>query len=114
MLTRVPLHLSLAESQARELYGSCPGFVGALLLFDGPRRNARSITVWECRADMDSAAEQPRYGETMQSLASHFVDAPDVETWRLGASLFPVDAVPGSKSTGAAGVADDQTGRNAD
>lgn len=31
------------ETKARALYETCPGFLGALLLFDGPKRNARSI-----------------------------------------------------------------------
>jgi quinol monooxygenase YgiN len=71
------------------LYGKCPGFVGALLLVDTKATRARSITVWESTAAMDSAAEQPHYTETMQELAGHFAAMPDVESWTLAASLFP-------------------------
>lgn len=85
------------ETKARELYKTTPGFVGALLLLDGEKRNARSITVWECKADMDVASEAGGYTDAMKAIAGHFVDAPDVETWRLGTSLFANDAaVPGS------------------
>ena len=87
------------DSDGRTLYSSCPGFVGSLLLFDGPRRNARSITIWECKADMDAAAETNGYGATMRALAEHFVGGPEVETWRVGASLFPeLKPVPGSRA----------------
>ena len=42
------------ETKARALYKSTPGFVGALLLLDGEKRNARSITVWEWYARLAS------------------------------------------------------------
>ena len=77
----------LYESKARVMFRDCPGFIGAVLLFDGPRRNARSITMWDCKADMDAASERPEYPETMRALAEHFADSPDVETWRLGARI---------------------------
>ena len=84
------------EAQARALYQECPGFIGALLLFDGPRRNARSITVWENKKSMEDASDQKSYAATMKTLAGHFVDVPDIETWRVGASLFATPGPPSS------------------
>jgi len=44
---------------------------------------------------MDAAAEHDGYADAMRAIAGHFVDAPQIETWRLGASLFADEPVPG-------------------
>ena len=64
------------------------------------QRKARSITVWESKAQMDAAQSMPEYTETMKALAGHFVDVPSLETWRLGSSLFPKRPLDDAKGAG--------------
>lgn len=73
--------------EAKQLYDESKGFIGSLLLLDGTRR-ARSITMWRDVSAMEAASNHPRYAEVMGRVAANFADAPESETWALGASFF--------------------------
>jgi hypothetical protein len=76
------------ESEGRMLYSKCPGFLGSVLLLDRERNRARSITLWQSATEMNGAVSQDGYADTMKTLGSHFADAPNLETWELGAYFF--------------------------
>ena len=75
-------------THAKELYRSCPGFLGSVLLLDRKSNTARSVTMWQKSADMAAAAVHPRYSAVMGELAASFADTPDSQTWELAAAFF--------------------------
>ena len=82
------------STEGRRLYDACDGFLGSILLIEAEQRSsARSITMWSTVKDMDAAAKTPGYGETMQSLSTHFMggpgNAPTLELWSIGDVHIP-------------------------
>ena len=80
---------ALLSAYPSDVYESCEGWRGSLLLLDRNSHTVTSVTMWDRQDDLDAAAQRPEYGEAMAALGAHFVGVPETRTWELGAAILP-------------------------